>query len=237
MLHFFQSKLFGKDLLTIDRRDFITRAGSLSVTPTFDDRWGYKRRGLRTREKKRKKNERKKNIKLSFVQPRDWRRLNERKGEKREVLNLEIKISIPWSKGCTVERKKNDAPRRRWCTVHAKWENLVDLNKKDNKEGLANLILVTTTSTSIFNALGGFFQLDFAESEITYRDSFAWISSTCHDRRICIPPSFESWSARRFPVLGTRSRINFKLKFRLFRVLENSFSNTSISILIKFGNF
>lgn len=146
MLHFFQSKLFGKDLLTIDRRDFITRAGSLSMTPTFDDRWGYKRRGLRTREKKRKKNERKKNIKLSFVQPRDWRRLNERKGEKREVLNLEIKISIPWSKGCTVERKKNDAARRRWCTVHAKWENFVDLNKKDNKEGLANLILVTTTS-------------------------------------------------------------------------------------------
>lgn len=198
MLHFFQSKLFGKDLLTIDRRDFITRARSLSVTPTFDDRWGYKRRGLRTREKKRKKKWTKEKYK-TLVQPRDWRRLNERKGEKREVLNLEIKISIPWSKGCTVERKKNDASRRRWCTVHAKWENFVDLNKKDNKEGLANLILVTTTSPSIFNALGGFFQLDFAESEITYRDSFAWISSTCHDRRICIPPSFESWSARRFP--------------------------------------
>lgn len=158
------------------------------------------------------------------------------RGEERSFKSRNKNID-PWSKGCTVERRKNDAARRRWCTVHAKWENLVDLNKKDNKEGLANLILVTTTSTSIFNALGGFFQLDFAESEITYRDSFAWISSTCHDRRICIPPSFESWSARRFPVLGTRSRINFKLKFRLFRVLENSFSNTSISILIKFGNF
>lgn len=236
MLHFFQSKLFGKDLLTIDRRDFITRAGSLSVTPTFDDRWGYKRRGLRTREKKRKKKwtkEKYKTLVRSTARLATFER--KERGEERSFKSRNKNIDPVEQR--LYSCKKNDAARRRWCTVHAKWENFVDLNKKDNKEGLANLILVTTTSPSIFNALGGFFQLDFAESEITYRDSFAWISSTCHDRRICIPPSFESWSARRFPVLGTRSRINFKLKFRLFRVLENSFSNTSISILIKFGNF
>lgn len=184
--------------------------------PRFNERWGYKWRGLH--ERKEKKNERKKNS----VEGKNSRLFDREIGDvwtkgrgRLKSGNKNIDPCFPVESLYEVERKKNDASRRRRCTVHAKWENFVDLNKKDNKGGLANLILVTTTSPSIFNALGGFFQLDFAESEITCTDSFAWIRPRV-TTVVCIPPSFESWSAHRFP-RGYR-RINFKLKFCLFRV-------------------
>lgn len=126
-----------------------------------------------TREKKKKKMNERKIASRTKTLAYSTARLVTFERKEGGDLNLEIKISIPVSpwKACT---KLNE---RRMMhlgdTVHAKWENFVDLNKKDNKGGLANLILVTTTSPSIFNALGGFFQLDFAESEITCTDSFA----------------------------------------------------------------
>lgn len=140
-----ESKLFRNDLLTIDRI-LLQWSRVLAVgDPSFNER-----RGPEKREKKNT-NERKicgreipvEGIKTLAYSTARLATVSKTKGG--EVLNLEIKISIPLPRGAKLVQWNERGMMhlvRRWCTVHAKWENFVDLNKKDNKEGLANLILV-----------------------------------------------------------------------------------------------